>query len=369
LFNAIQRAVDAARLAGAKVINMSLGGDPAGGTLLNAISRAVNAGIVIVISAGNDGEDPTKGTNADPFAMSAAQAFPGRVVIAGALDESLVALAPFSNRAGTGQQYYLAALGSRVRTIDHTGTGFLYSGTSFSAPIISGAVALLAQAFPNLSGQQIIDILFRSADELGAAGTDATFGRGRLNIERAFQPIGTTTVAGTGTPVTGDSVTGTMPAAAGTGERSTTGFGTIVLDGYSRAFALNLAKSLEAAEARRPLEQALTGRSRTNGVTAGPVALSLTVAERDQRPFLDVGQLAIGPDDARQSRLVAGNAIARLDTNTRLAFGISEGAKSLERQLSGAAAGAFLVARDTSGEPGFAARRGSSVALRRELGR
>ena len=48
----------------------------------------------------------------------------------------------------------------------------------------------MAQAFPNLSGQQIIDILFRSADELGAAGTDATFGRGRLNIQRAFQPIG-----------------------------------------------------------------------------------------------------------------------------------------------------------------------------------
>ena len=71
---------------GAKVINMSLGGDPAGQFLLNAIGRAVNAGIVIVISAGNDGEDAAKGANADPFALSAAQANPGRVIIAGALD-------------------------------------------------------------------------------------------------------------------------------------------------------------------------------------------------------------------------------------------------------------------------------------------
>jgi hypothetical protein len=366
--SAIAAGVDAARLAGAKVINMSLGGDPAGTPLLNAIGRAVNAGIVIVISAGNDGEEP-KGANSDPFALSAAQAYPGRVIIAGALDGTLTQLATFSNRAGSGAPYYLAALGDRVRTIDHTGTGYLYSGTSFAAPIITGAVALLAQAFPNLSGQQIIDILFRTADELGDAGTDTVFGRGRLNIDRAFQPIGTTTAAGTGTAVTSQSVGGSLPAAAGNGSLGVKGLGTIILDGYSRAFALDLVQSLERAEQRHPLEQALTGRSRTNGVTAGPIAVSLTVATRNQRRFLDVDQLAIGPDDARQSRLIAGQAIARLDTKTKVAFGIAEGAKSLERNLSGAAAGAFLVARDTSGEPGFAARRGSSLAVRRELGR
>ena len=361
--------IDAARVAGAKVINLSLGGDPARQVLLNAIGRAASAGIVIVISAGNDGEDAAKGGNADPFALSAAQAHPGHVIIAGGLGTNLTDLATFSNRAGAGQQNYLAALGRAVRTIDHTGDGFLYSGTSFAAPIISGAAALMAQAFPNLTGQQIIDILFRSADELGAAGTDATFGRGRLNIQRAFQPLGTSTLAGTSTAVTGQSLAGSLPAAAGHGALSAGKFGTIILDGYSRAFALDLVKSLEAAEQRRPLGQALTGRSRTNGVIAGPVAVSLTVAQRAQSGYVDLGHLAIGPDDARQSRLVAGNAIVRLDRKTQLAFGIAEAAKSLERDLTSAAGGAFLVARDTSAEPGFAARRGSGVALRRELGR
>ena len=369
--SSIAAGIDAARLAGAKVINMSLGGDPAGQFLLNAIARAASAGIVMVISAGNDGKDPAKGANADAFALSAAQAHPGRVIIAGGLDTNLTDLAEFSNRAGMGQQSYLTALGRAVRTIDHTGTGYLYSGTSFAAPIISGAAALLAQAFPNLTGQQIIDILFRSADELGAAGTDATFGRGRLNIQRAFQPIGTMTLADGKTAVTGESLGGSLPAASGDGGGGKTGtkFGTIVLDGFSRAFALDLTRSLEAAEQRRPLEQALTGRSRTNGVSAGPVAVSLTVAQREQRPYVDLAQLSVGPEDARQSRLVAGNAIARLDRKTQFAFGISEGAKSLERDLAGAAGGAFLVARDTSAEPGFAVRRGSSVALRRALGR
>ena len=54
--NAIAAGIDAARLAGAKVINLSLGGSPPGPTLLAAMQRAVNAGIVLVISAGNDGD-------------------------------------------------------------------------------------------------------------------------------------------------------------------------------------------------------------------------------------------------------------------------------------------------------------------------
>ncbi|MCY7339176.1 MAG: S8 family serine peptidase [Sphingomonas bacterium] len=367
--SAIASGVDAARLAGARVINMSLGGDPAGSQLLAAIGRAVNAGIVIVMSAGNDGEDPVKGINSDPFAMSAAQAYPGQVIIAGALDGGLTQLAAFSNRAGTGSPYYLAALGQAVRTIDHTGTGYLYSGTSFSAPIITGAVALMAQAFPNLTGQQIISILLSSADDLGVTGNDTTFGHGRLNVQRAFQPIGTTTLAGTSSTVTAQSVSGALPEAAGDGSLAVHSLGTVILDGYSRAFALDLARSLEAAEKRRPLERALSGRVRTNVAAAGPVAVTLSVATRDAQPMVDLGRLNIGPEDARRSRLIAGNAIARLDRKTRIALGFSEGAKSLERSLSGASAGAFLVARDTNGEPGFAANRGTSLALRRDLGK
>ncbi len=367
--SAIAQGVDVARIAGARVINMSLGGDPAGQELLAAIGRAVNAGIVIVISAGNDGDDPAKSGNADPFALSAAMAYPGKVIIAGALDSNLTQLASFSNLAGSGSQWYLTALGRGVRTIDHTGTGYLYSGTSFSAPIITGAVALLAQAFPNLSGQQIIEILFKSADDLGAAGTDTSFGRGRLNIQRAFQPIGTSTLAGTQTAVTDSSLASALPEAAGDGAQGTASFGTVILDGYSRAFALDLAKSLQAMEQRRPLERALSGRVRSNSVTAGPVALTLSVASRDSRPFFDLAEVNFGPDDDRRSRMVAGNAVARLDPRTRVAFGIAESAKSLERNLNNGNSNGFLVARDTSGEPGFAALRGSSVALRRDLGK
>jgi len=366
--NAISQGVDAARLAGAKVINLSLGGEAPGSLLLQAMQRAVNAGIILVISAGNDGEDPLKGGNADPFALVPAQQFPGQVIIAGALDTGLTQLATFSNRAGQGQNSYLTALGVRVRTIDNTGTGTLYSGTSFSAPIITGSIALIAQAFPNLTGAQIVDLLFSTADDLGAPGDDPVFGQGRLNLERAFQPVGTTSLAGSETVVTTASASGGLPEAAGDGGAKGS-MGAIILDGYSRAFAIDLARGLRQAQTRLPLERALTGHVRGSAVQAGPVSIALSVAERPRSAgIIDVTRLGIGPDDARQSRLVAGTAIARLDSKTRAAFGFSEGAKAIERQLTDAEGGAFLIARDISGDPGFQAQRGSSLAIRRDLG-
>jgi hypothetical protein len=227
-----------------------------------------------------------------------------------------------------------------------------WSGTSFATPVISGAVALLADAFPNLKGSQIIDILFDTADDLGSVGDDSTFGQGRLNIARAFQPIGTTTLAGTQV-VVGDSTGGDLPPAAGDGGGScpegsvcTSGskLGAVILDGYSRAYAIDLARSLRGAIADKPLHRALDGGNtvRSSAVSAGPFSVAMTVAERPRSSGeFDLQRLTIGPDDARKARLVAGSAVARLDRKTAIAFGLSESSKALERRLSGAEAGAL----------------------------
>jgi hypothetical protein len=79
-------------------------------------------------------------------------------------------------------------------------------------------------------------------------------------------------------------------------------------------------------------------------------------------------KLDIGPEDARQARLIAGSAVARLDRKTSVAFGFSEGAKTLERRLDGAAPDAFLIAHDIAGDPGFTAKRNSSIAVRHQFG-
>jgi hypothetical protein len=158
-----------------------------------------------------------------------------------------------------------------------------------------------------------------------------------------------------------------MPEAAGDGGQGS--LGAVILDGYSRAFAIDLAKGLRQSEARKPLERALTGHTRASSVSAGPLSIAMTVAERPGLPgTFDVARFGIGPEDAQRSKLVAGSAIARLDSKTKAAFGFSQGAKALERQLSGAQSGAFLIARDISGDPGFQARRGASMGIRRDLG-
>ena len=76
----------------------------------------------------------------------------------------------------------------------------------------------------------------------------------------------------------------------------------------------------------------------------------------------------MGPTDLRKSRLIAGSAVAELDNKTAVAFGFAEGAKAMERRLSGASAGSFLIASDIAGNPGFSAKRNGSVAVRHQFG-
>jgi subtilisin family serine protease len=368
----IARGIDAAVANGARVINLSLGGSSPGSTLLGAMTRAVNSGVVIVISAGNEGDKP-EGVDPDAFAAVPANRFPAHVIVAGSVGTSssggtvaLDQLSSFSNRAGVAANNYLAALGAGVRTINKDGVESRWSGTSFSAPAVSGAVALLASAFPNLNGAQIVEILFRSADDLGATGTDSIFGRGRLNLTKAMQPIGTLSLAGSADPIS--SAGSDAPPAAGDSRITGASIGAVILDGYSRAFAVDLARTIRSAPRTEPLHRALGGTMRAAGAGAGRLAVAMTVAERNDGKGYLLRQSGIGPDDLRKARLVAGSAVAQIDRRTALALGFAEGAKAMERRLSGVNAGAFLIARDVAGNPGFDAARGTSVALRRDLG-
>ena len=361
----IARAMDIARLNGARVINISLGGEDVSSTMLAAVRRAAEAGIVVIMSAGNEGEKP-EGTSPGGFALESAAAGSGHVIIAGAVD-STGQIASFSNRAGNGAITYLAALGVRVRSIDENGTGYLWSGTSFSAPIISGAAALLASAFPNLTGSQIVQLLLNTADEAGEAGTDAIYGRGILNIRRAFEPQGRTTVAGLGTPV---STSANGQGSSATGDAAALGTaGAIILDGYSRAYALNLAKTLASAGQEKPLSQSLHGNFRTAGAVAGTTAVSITVDRRlNGQPVVGLAQTGMSYEDARQAKLVAGSAVSRITPRTAVAFGFSESGRTLQQRLTGHAQNAFLVARDPMSRAGFYADASSSVGVRHDLG-
>jgi subtilisin family serine protease len=52
------------------------------------------------------------------------------------------------------------------------------SGTSMSSPHVAGAVALMKQANPRLSGEVAEEILARTASDLGDKGKDSSYGWG-----------------------------------------------------------------------------------------------------------------------------------------------------------------------------------------------
>jgi hypothetical protein len=352
--SALAQGIDAAISAGARIINMSLGGSGASPGLQGAFARAGQAGVVLVISAGNDST-----SQVDGLALSALQAGnPATVLVVGSMTASRT-ISDFSNRAGGAAGNYLVALGERVRSFNQNGDAFLYSGTSYSAPQVSGAIALLAQAFPQMTGQQLVQILLRSADEAGAPGPDSVYGSGILNIGRAFQPIGQMSLAGTPIPVSAaPGGNGQMGMAMGDGAALGAALGPVpVADSFGRLFALDLAPTLRAAHAGRLSARLAAMGSGAGGTLqhgAGPLALAATsrgaaVAPGSFDPFrfapsrdshLGLAQRGLDPHAA-----AAGEALsARLELGPlRLAAARGPGAR-----LAGSAPGehAFLLLAD-----------------------
>lgn len=87
----------------------------------------------------------------------------------------------------TGNDIDLAAPASDIRTTNLSGTYSRASGTSVAAPIVSGVAALVLSVNPNLSGQDVQNILKQSADDLGPNGWDTNYGWGRVNAAKAVE--------------------------------------------------------------------------------------------------------------------------------------------------------------------------------------
>jgi hypothetical protein len=366
----IAEAINHAVANGAKVINLSLGGGAPNSMLRTAVSQAVLAGAVVVVSAGNDGEDEV-----DSFAAGLDNVGEGGVIIVGSVGEEGT-ISDFSNRAGAHAQRFIAARGERICCtyqdgalyIDDEGFAYLFSGTSFSAPQVSGAAALLAQAFPTLTGKQIVDILLRSAFDAGTAGTDSVYGRGIMDIARAFQPIGTTSLAGgTTTVALGDS-TGVTSSAMGDAAASAS-LQSVVLDEYARAFGVELAGTLGAAYPREPLHGSVgvQRRSVSGGNEAMSVSFSIDARGKAGDPPR-IRQLMLTHEDAAAAKVLAGRVAARLSPNTQVGFAFAQTADGLVAHLQGHAQPAFMIAGDAGGDFGLHRTTKASFALRHQVG-
>lgn len=155
---------------GARVINLSLGGDEESRLLGAAVDYAASRGAIVTCATGNDGRTSI--------------GYPARsesCLAVGATDE-LDRHAHFSNR---GAGIDLVAPGASILSTVPGATHDSWDGTSMSAPYAAGVAALLASQ--GLGRRQVVDTLLATARDLGPAGRDTTFGAGRIDAAAATE--------------------------------------------------------------------------------------------------------------------------------------------------------------------------------------
>ncbi|QSX75115.1 autotransporter domain-containing protein [Lysobacter arenosi] len=177
--------------------------DPAISTrLFNAFATFVDSSTnfppddgLVVFAAGDGGKaEPSQMAKLPSLAGAPASLADHWITVAAVETARPNRLAAYSNGCGAAMNYCLVAPGDMtlVGKDDTAGnpTYWTMSSTQVAAPLVLGATTLVWGAFPNLSGEQVRDILLGTTTDLGVPGTDPIFGQGLINIEKALRGPG-----------------------------------------------------------------------------------------------------------------------------------------------------------------------------------
>jgi subtilase-type serine protease len=169
-----------------------------GGAYDGAIAAA-RSGIVTIFAAGNDYNlnNPDAIAGLGYFVPDIA---PNWVTVA-ALQKNpdlsspdLYNISTFSSRCGYTASFCVSAPGSRIfsaviggTNADNLTVGYANkNGTSMAAPHVAGAVAVLMERFPYMTGAQVASVLRTTATDMGAPGVDALYGWGMINLRKGI---------------------------------------------------------------------------------------------------------------------------------------------------------------------------------------
>lgn len=158
-------------------------------TQIGQIKNLIDHGALLIFSAGNSGKNQPSGEVLFPLVEPELQK--GLISIVGTTPNG--SIDPQSNKCGDTKNWCIAAP-FRVYTSNLEATdeatlnryaSSMNSGTSFSAPQVTAAAALVQQKYPWMSNDNLRTTLLTTATDLGAKGVDSVYGWGLLNIGKA----------------------------------------------------------------------------------------------------------------------------------------------------------------------------------------
>ncbi|MFD0672049.1 S8 family peptidase [Cohnella sp. GCM10027633] len=157
---------------GADIINMSLGNYAQAEFLHDALKYAYDRGVVLVAASGNDNTDRPGFPAAYPEVLAVAATDP---------DESR---AEYSNY---GEYIDIAAPGTQIPSTYPGSRYAALSGTSMACPHVAALASLVRSVNPQLTNEEVMDVLRRTAKDLGPGGKDDEFGYGQIDVRSALQ--------------------------------------------------------------------------------------------------------------------------------------------------------------------------------------
>jgi hypothetical protein len=192
-----------------------------------------------------------------------------------------------------------------------------------ATPYVSGVAARVLGASPFLTNKQVVEILLQSATDLGAPGTDAVYGRGLVNLTAALAPLGTTTIATSGSTsgeasgsgqVSGSGISGTL----GVGLRnSTLARNVMFFDAFGRDYTTDLTQSVaSSAVSLADVISRASWSSQFVSYAGNGYSASGFVQDTSENAVMSLG-FTQDPEDTVSDMVVT----ARLSDTTTLSFG------------------------------------------------
>jgi len=164
------------------VVNLSLGGPGSSVATDTAITKLQNAGVPVVVAAGNDNEDAaffSPANSPDAWTVSAISDTDGKC--GGLGPDTPRSDDSFSSSSNLGSVVEIAAPGVQINSTLPGGEFAQFSGTSMAAPHVAGAVALYKSSHPDASPAEIFNRLMETANTAGTAcDTSASDGKGYI---------------------------------------------------------------------------------------------------------------------------------------------------------------------------------------------